>query len=321
MATSSRLPLWMPPIILTLIVGVLIILALGYFFTLTEADGTLRRYLTILAFTGALGGIIGRVIADDRLLSMMWFDAGDRAGIRCGFIADSLIGLGGAWGVFLVLGRSMQLGTRTEDLMVLIGLGIVAGFTARTLLKTLGENIERQVRQNQQHISQLQRQTERSRAVQMSNLAQIIYTDVESTFTEFDNASDIQKRAMRDRLEELQGTIERLVQSDPESAEALHALARVKRRLAMIATGDNRESLLGQSISLLGDAIQRDPQNDYLYYNRACFRSLLASPPIPAIRDDIQQAIQLSPENKELFRTDPDLDTVRDAPEIAAVLA
>jgi len=156
MAAGRSSPPWIAPIILSVIVGFLIILALRYFLTLTEADATLRRYLTILSFTGALGGIIGRAIADDRLLNLMWFDPTDRAGVKCGIIADGVIGLGGAWGVFLVLGRSMQLGTNTEDLMVLIGLGVVAGFTARTLLQALGEGVEQRVRQTQRQLNQLQ---------------------------------------------------------------------------------------------------------------------------------------------------------------------
>ena len=110
------------------------------------------------------------------------------------------------------------------------------------------------------------------------------------------------------------------MQVEQRSPRALSHLARVKKRLALISAGDARRTLLEDAIRLCSEAIRRDPNRNSLYYNRACYQALLTPPPIPQIIQDMQRAIELLPENRELFRTDPDLANVRADPGIAALL-
>jgi hypothetical protein len=313
MADGRRIPLWVAPSILSVIVSFLIVLALVFFLGLSEENATLRRYLIILAFTGALGGIISSAIADNRRLRLMWFDLTDRTIVHCGIIADALIGLGGAWGVFLVLGRTMKIGTGTEDIMVLTGLGVIAGFAARRLLRGLGTGLEQQ-------LQQLQQQQQETQENQIYNQVQASYMLIDRVIDAFDNANDIQKRGMREQLEEIHGVAESAMRVEPESPRPLSYLARVKKRLAIISTGDTRRTLLEEAIQLCSEAIRRDPNRNSLYYNRACYQALLVPPPIPAIIQDMRRAIELLPENRELFRTDHDLTDVLTNPDVTALL-
>jgi tetratricopeptide (TPR) repeat protein len=308
------MPPWVAPIILSVIVSALIILALAYFLGLSEKDAILRRYLTILAFTGALGGIISGTIVNERRLDLMWFDPRDRTIMHGGFIADATIGLGGAWGVFLVLGRTMKIGSGTEDLMVLIGLGVVAGFAARRLLQTLGIGLDQRLAQ----VAQVQREIQGN---QVYSQVQALYMQIDKVLDEFDAANNAQKRGMRERLEQMHSQANTVVPLDQERSRALVNLARVKKRLAVISTGDTRRTLLEEAIQLCNEAIRLDPDREALYYNRACYQALLVPPPIATIIQDMRRAIELLPENKEAFKTDPDLDNVRSDPDVAALLS
>ena len=89
-----------------------------------------------------------------------------------------------------MLGRSMKIGSGTEDLMVLIGLGVVAGFAARRLLQSFGTRLEQQVQQ-----LQLQQQTHEN---QLYNQVQASYNQIDNFIDAFDVANDVQKGGMRD---------------------------------------------------------------------------------------------------------------------------
>jgi hypothetical protein len=59
------------------------------------------------------------------------------------------------------------------------------------------------------------------------------------------------------------------------------------------------------------------------YYNRACYRALRgANEDLALMVADMKKAIELLPENKQLFASpdEHDIDSVRTRPEVAALL-
>jgi hypothetical protein len=61
------------------------------------------------------------------------------------------------------------------------------------------------------------------------------------------------------------------------------------------------------------------PNEEVLYYNRACYRALRHLP-IQDVIADMRSAINLDPQNKERFKHEPDLTGYLEHPQIKELL-
>lgn len=330
---------WLSPVVITVIIGGLIFLAISYFLSFIEQNlkdskgAELRFYLAVLAITGALGGVISGFIENNRTFHCIWADEEDRRFLRCGSLADGLIGLGAAWGVFLVLGRSLRVGTQPEDMLVLIGLGVIAGYGGKLLLRILTLYIQDMVQAKEAReeareanrritgrVELLEPRVELLEpSIDYSNIDTI--TDTVDAITGIHKSLDNNaKDRIRDILQKAHRIAEGRLQQNPNDPRSYMYLARVKKRLAFIASSNvEKNALLNEAISLCDQGLNINPNTEQLYYNRACYKALLHFP-IQHIIADMKKAIELNPDNKKFFKEDSDLQEIHEQPEIKELL-
>ncbi len=301
------------PIVLTTLLTALLAGAIAIFLRLFSDNATLTLYLRVLAVTGGLGGVISGFIRNERRLVLCAYPANGDRSIECGALADVVIGIGGAWGVFFVLGRSMRIGDETEDLLTLVGLGVVAGFSARSLLATLRTRILGEARTV---AAETARETVRDQVQKTT-----AYSDISgvAVVVQISDAS-VDPRAKLRLLKDAETRITEVLAKEPANPSAHILLGSIKKRLAPLAeTTDEKNRLLGDAINAATRVIELKPTIDTGYYNRACYKALKGES-VATIVSDIDKAIELLPENRALLHDDPDLANYRELPEIAARL-
>lgn len=297
------------PLLLTALLATLAAWGLDLFLALFSDKPDLVLDLRTLAVTGGLGGVISGFIRNERRLILCAYPSNGTRHIECGSLADAAIGLGGAWGVFFVLGRSMRIGTNVEDLLTLVGLGVVAGFSARALLATLRERVLGEARSV---AIETAKETVKARAEQTESYsdasAVAVLVQVSDTLAGPEPKTQLLKNA--------EGRANELIARDPNDAGALILLGNVKKRLALLADAPaERNRLIDEAIGLSTRVVELRPTAYAGYYNRACYKALRGAA-IGAILPDIDKAIELSPEAKALLQQDPDLAGVRNAPDL-----
>lgn len=286
------------------------------FVGLFSSQPLLVSYLRVLAVTGGLGGgLVSGFIRNDRRLILCAYPLnGNTRQIECGTVADAVIGIGGAWGVFFVLGRSMRLGEGVEDLMTLIGLGVVAGFSARSLLSTLGDKVLGEARSVAQETA---KETVRAQIYKTED-----YSDIKDASMLVDISDTLASpEAKSDFLAKAEGVAVQLLSKDASNLQVLLLLGYIKKRQGLLpgVPTDGKNQLLDEAISFCSRAITLAPDREMSYYNRACYKALRGLS-VTSVLEDVEKAIALLPENKGLFSTDPDLAAYKDKPEIAARL-
>lgn len=302
------------PLVTTLLLGVAGISAIGYFLGLFAGDPELVLYLKTLAITGSLGGLISGLIRHERrfVLASWPLDADARPPrIECGALADAVIGIGGAWGVFFVLGRSMRLGSATADLLTIIGLGVVAGFSARALLATLRERILGEARSVAEETA---KETVKAQAKES-----VTYTDMThvATLIKVSDAAPAPE-AKTELLEGAEARVNEVLAREPTNVSALLMLAAIRKRQAWLELSvDKRNVLLDEAIMLCSRVIELRPSQGQAHYNRACYKCLRGTA-IAEVLVDLDKAVELVPEWKAIVKGDPDLEHCRSDPRFKA---
>lgn len=304
------------PLLLTALVGAIIVFVLNLFLRLFSFNDTMILYLRTLAFTGGLGGIISGFIQNDRKLLLCSYSGEDSRTIDFGSLADALIGMGGAWAAFLVFPRAMRLESGVEDVLPLIGFGVVAGFGARSLLTTLRDKLLGEARGEARFVAEKTAQE----AVRGVTERAGDYADSGDVRLLVDLADASTGQTKVDALKRAESLAKNYLSKSPRSPQVLVAFALVKKRLAMLTEVEaDRNALLDEAISLCSTALELRPGLEVAYYNRACYKALRRVT-VTSILADMDRAIALLPDNRELFREDSDLASVRDYPEVAARL-
>jgi len=330
-------------VLLTALLAALLVLAvkqfLGFF-----ADPVLSD-LQILAWTGALGGLVAHFSrrAPDNNSSLADADSADKSSffnpklmlcnfafvedsphIEAGFLASIICGIGGAWGVLFVLAKAMNIGigTGVGDNLTIVGLGVVAGFSSTTLLRALAKGLENSV--GKQYVdSAVQGADKRATAVAQEAGAaaeeNATAKIVSSMALVADKNDDPGERVKL--LEAAHSFAQKCLNESPNSPEVFLANATVQRRFAE-KNPDNsqRAAQYAKAIDLCSDALKIEPNLERAYYNRACYRTL-NNDDITLIIADMKKAISILPENKQIFSEDPDIASIRDRPEVKALLS
>jgi tetratricopeptide (TPR) repeat protein len=265
--------------------------------------------------------------------------------IEGGILASIVTGVGGAWGVMFVLAKPMNIGAAksVEDLLTTVGLSVVAGFSATALLRSLAKKLGGQV--DRADLEQVEKRFRKTTEAINKNVDQVAATQddiaaTQSVATLIATADQVAAQAAaaaaqppeaaahRARAMELLNAADSLagdfLQRKPESAEIMVSRSAIKKRLALLnANPQQRDSLLNEAVTLCTQALQLNPQLESAYYNRACYRALRgANEDLALIVADMKKAIELLPENKQLFASpdEHDIDSVRTRPEVAALL-
>ena len=315
---------WVGAPVLTFVLAALMVGAVAHLIKLlvpqpgAQADTYrhLRLQVELLAITGAFGGLIYGLIADKGALRWTWFDPQQSFVFITGALADALIGVGGAWGVFLVLGRTLRLEETPDDMLVLIGLGVVAGFGARTLLVALSRNLERMAEVREQARAEARQEVKLATSRQLPYTAGVTAQTVAGMF-------DATEPAMRPRLKgTLEGSIEQIeaaLQVAPRQVELYWHLGALKKRLALIVP-ETKRALLLEAIEACTRALDIDKRLAWAYYNRACYRAL-DERPVAQVADDLKSAVAIDGGFKNTASNDEDLAAYVHQPEIASILA
>jgi tetratricopeptide (TPR) repeat protein len=265
--------------------------------------------------------------------------------IEGGILASVVTGVGGAWGVMFVLAKPMNIGAAksVEDLLTTMGLSVVAGFSATALLRSLAKKLGGQV--DRADLEQVEKRFRKTTEAINKNVDEVAANQddiaaIQSVAALIATADQVAAQAAaaaaqppeaaahRARALELLNAADSLagdfLQRKPESAEVLVSRSAIKKRLALLnADRQQRDSLLNEATALCTQALQLNPQLESAYYNRACYRALRgANEDLAAIVADIKKAIELLPENRQLFASpdEHDIDSVRTRPEVAALL-
>jgi hypothetical protein len=327
--------------------------------------GDITILLKILAGCGALGGLISHFMrrttpALDKdsttiedgahplnpiVMLSQFISVDGKPAIEGGILASVVTGVGGAWGVMFVLAKPMNIGTATTvgDVLTIVGLGVVAGFSATALLRSLAKKLGGQV--DRAELEQVERRFRiTAKAINKSvdevaaaqdeiataqSAATLMATADQMTEQARAAAQPAEAAAHRARAIELLNAADSLVgellQSKPRSAEALVSRSAIKKRLAILNEDQQqKDALLREAVELCSQALQFDPNLERAYYNRTCYRALRGPNEDPAlIVADMKKAIELLPENKQLFASqdEHDIDSVRTRPEVIALLA
>lgn len=305
---------WAGPPLFTLFLGALVTLAFRYFVSLVGGNITLRLHLVILAVTGALGGVVYSLIGNRGAVRWAWPDEKESVLLQCGTLADAIVGVGGAWGIFLVLGRSMKPVDKVEDtegVLVLIGLGVVAGFAARSLLHLLARRLQEMI--GEKEVQETARKETRKTGLPT------IFSHAKTVVEIFDRADEQARASLRVVLEDALRATEAALTSWPDETSLYGVFGAIKKRLALIRP-EARRALLDEAISACSKALELDSGLAWAYYNRACYKALNRIG-ADAILPDIRKAIELNPDFKQRFLRDSDLEDYREHEEIRAVLS
>lgn len=302
--------------------------------------------LRILAGAGALGGFISHFVhppgdarplnADRvslfnaRLLLCDFVVENGRLQIEGGFLASMVTGIGGAWGVLFVLAKAMNIGvpeaTSSQslkaqllpgDLLTLVGLGVVAGFSATTLLRFLAKRLEDTVgRQDLQDVRREAIGATREAKASVEEKASAGSIGALATIAERYDTQDERSRL----LEAAHSLAQEYLAERPNSPEVILADAMVWKRLAeKNPDAAAKEDQYTKAINLCSEASRISPALERAFYNRACYRALKGED-LALVLADMKKAIDLLPENKRIFSTEDDIASIRATPEVKALL-
>ncbi len=299
----------------TSVVAAAVVLGVGYLLSIipeTDPKVPLTLYLKVLAITGALGGIVAGVMSNDGKIKWTLPHHENLVFLDMGINGDAVVGITGAWGVLMVLAKSVKF-DGADGLLFLVGLGVVAGIGSRKLVEVLTRQLERILtRAEAQDIAKNQASAAgQYAALSSANMAAEL----------FDAAPDqTGRQRLRGVVEKALAYVEPLV-ATARSADLYIGSAALKKRLAMIAaTDEGKGRLLEEAIGLCTRALEVNSDSEVAYYNRSCYRVLRSLMPprnndlLRLGLDDLSRAIELDGGNRQLAWGDSDLLALREEP-------
>ncbi len=170
--------------------------------------------------------------------------------------------------------------------MLVVSVSFVAGAFGRNIVEAAGEKLLRKVDEVRQE----------TRAM-VGPPAAIAYTHAAKDLTkhgEYEQALEVARMALR---------------NDPNQPGAYIEEGRALKRLGRV----------DEALSSVEKALKLSPEKPEALYNRACYNALLRRS-IGTVVMDLKKAIALIPGLKNEALKDPDLDNVRNLPEIREIL-
>ena len=255
-------------------------------------------------------------------------------------MADALIGVAGAWASFFILARTLSLSTSSDqDVLTLVGLGIITGFGAKAILKQLSDRFQEVIKRATVEANKVAADTAERVATQVSTeqtkeTATEIATEKGGVAEDYGDSKRIidlidlsemqtDKTITGKLISKAEDEARAVLRDKPKSPQVLAALAVVPRHKADLlpaGSAGEQDKLMKEAIDYCSQAIALRPDLDWAYYNRACYRALNKGS-VTQVEEDIKKAIELLAENQKLLSGDSDLDEYkRSYPEVAAAL-
>ncbi len=279
-----------------------------------DRHADLSMYLKIIIATGAFGGMLRSLFSRGESFELTTVDTSSSPRLSAGTFGDILLGIGGSVAVFFVFANSLRLDTSVGSILMVVSLGIIAGFAGRNLLAILQLKIERQVREAEEKAEKAELKAEK--AVSLST-AKSYYAIAESLVLAYD-ARVVPGDRQKFVLDQAAHQLEEGLRVEPGYSKAMVLRGVVKKRLAELTTNsDEKKDLWKQAIDHCRDALREDRNLAVAHFNIACYQSLLWEDPPKAIIANLELAVKLDPKNiNEL--NDPDLANLTKTQEFEA---
>lgn len=245
-------------------------------------------YLSLICTSGALGGLLrGLVSENDSAIHLPI--SGKR--VPLGFVGDCLLGIGGALAIFLVgatLLNSSSSDIDEKELVQIVSLSLIAGFSGRTLVNALAARLMRQVQKIDEEVTLMEKALRSMKKHEDS--------------TEYGQLGDFYKA--KDDYELAQSFYDRALEIDQDNVGVMINKAFVLKRRGKIET----------ALDLLNHTISISPDNERALYNRACYKCLLKYS-VGDVLVDLKAAITQNAFYRDMSAKDPDLAPVRETDE------
>lgn len=243
-----------------------------------------------------------------------------------GSIGDALVGATAAVAIFAVAGAVFTESVKvtnlqaTDEFLKVVAWGVLSGFAGLRVLRPLTDKLVMEV------AGKAAREAVEQETVKGREAAVHIQSG-EALLTKYDFASS-DPAWPKSRAAELQTFLEvaenkfrAALATDPENADAVRGTAKVlKRRAEAVRDQDpaRARELMEEAVSVLSRLVAHNPGYALGYYNRACYRDLLAGERSQVLAD-LEAAFGLNPALRDLALTDPDLRRIRATAEFATL--
>jgi tetratricopeptide (TPR) repeat protein len=236
--------------------------------------------LAIILCSGAFGGIVLGIWQSNSFKLRLPFSG---KLIEIGFIGDGIIGAAASIAIYFVAGSLFNISLKNietiDHVIKLIALGILSGFAGIKVLTGMSNKIIKRVSSIEERITKVEKNE------QINEL--IRHADFLMRTNKLNRSLIVYKKAL---------------EFDPESEPALIGLAKVYRRLGKWE----------DAISILNKVVDKHPQSERAYYNRACYKNLCKKYDKESILSDLKASIKIYPEFNEYAKDDEDFESIND---------
>ena len=278
-----------------------VFLVLNLFTLIPDPHGELGMYLKILVATGTFGGVLRALFAREGSLELATLDMSKNPRLKVGTLGDILIGIGGSVAVFFVFANSIRLDASVGSMLMVISLGIIAGFAGRNVLILLQDKMQRQL------LAVEKKAEDAGKAALELSTAKSCYAIAQSLLLAYDTTS-VPADRRRPVLDQAIDQLHEALKADPKYTKAMTLLGYAKKRLALLDTTEPhvRRKLIKESVEHCQEALEKDPDLAVAYFNLACYQTLLWEDPPKAIIESLERAVGLKPSYLSDLK-DPDL--------------
>lgn len=234
--------------------------------------------LAIVLPAGAAGGLVhGIVKPAEHPLTVPFC----QYRLRLGFLGDMAIGGVASVAILFLLSPVLSITfarfPSTEELLKLLSVSVLAGFSGRPLVESLSVRLINQIAQVEKKVDQV--------AIREESESYLRQGDFHAGAQNYDHAIAYYEKALR---------------IDSRNVNALLNRAKALKRIGKLA----------EAIADCTAALTIESRNARAYYNRACYRAL-SKVPVDEALCDLRAAIALFPPYRNYAKTDPDFDGLR----------
>lgn len=262
-------------------VGLAALVGYGFFLGVSFVSGEeLRRTLILLGVSGALGGLLYSIIASKGEFGLCYYKKEGSERLTLGALGDMVVGIGGALGVFFVLAGTIKLDAAADNVLRVLGLGVVSGYGARRLMKAMEERLSQALAQQAAEESKKARE------------------EIQGERAQHSVREGIDFLSRNDYIAALQAFGE-AIKLDPSYAQPHVGQGMVFKR----------QGKYGDAVKACTTAIEKDRELAVAWYNRSCYRALNGEG-VNAVLADLREAVRLNAFYRGEAKMDADFDLV-----------
>jgi hypothetical protein len=288
--TAPQLFIAAYPTLLTLALLALIGVAIWKVMEFAIHELAVEPFYWLIPIFGAFGGIVGGLIRGDggeeNKFVLATFESSFR--IKPGIVGDVAIGIGGAATVVFLFERALPVTASSSSYALLVSISFIAGVFGKNIIDKAREKLEDIVKQT------VKKEKEQDR---------------DARKTARDLTEEASLAIKKGEFEKAVKLADSAIKMDPNYVNSYLEKGRALRRL-------NKEK---EAKDVIEQAFEHGLEDWKLFYNLACYKSLLGYPKDETL-DDLEKAIAASPGSKQLAENDQDFNNVRDEPRFAKLV-